>query len=466
MILIDTARKINKHIKRYKKTQAGKYLSLSRRIERVHPIKDKRYAAMTFDDGPSAAVPEPNTQDTKMGLTKVLLDILQKYNAKGTFDVIGTTEYNYPDKAGKLGTAAWGGTRHDHYPDFDNDSLAGVKNQTELARLVTKGGHEVSNHGYRHVLFGPKRLVYGGRDHFISLDEVVEDLNKLHNLVKAELNYDMKLSRPPHYIDNIPGGFNSYDAYTIMGYKYLAASLDGGGWKPSCGDYQQDIRAMVAPIENLLKADANSVNGQIIFQKDGYNMSHQTPIADALDKHLELLKNNGYEIITVSELLSQSPFEDLNPEDEIFESVRLMDSMGLCIGYKNNTFQPDRELTIGELVMMITPPEYIRAHYIKSFLSKPPFDLGVEASTNSVNIALNHPYKAGAEYAASKGYIENRINLEEIVTATTFEKFLSKASAGKKVNWNFKGQGNLKRKDICDALAQLMVKIEDCKKIG
>jgi len=454
--LIDTARKVNKHIKKYKKAQAGKYLSLSRRIERVYPIKDKRYVAMTFDDGPSAAIPEPNNSNTEIGLTRVLLDILQKYNAKGTFDVIGTTEHNYPDKLGKLGTAAWGGTRHDHYPDFGNDSLAGVKHQTELARLILSEGHEVSNHGYRHVLFGPKRLVYGGRDHFKSLDEVVQDLNKLHNLVKTELNYDMKLSRPPHYIDNIPGGFNSYDAYTIMGYKYLAASLDGGGWKASCGDYQQDIRVMIAPLENALNKDTNSLNGQIIFQKDGYNMSHQTPIADALDKHLELLINNGYEVITVSELLRQSPFEDLNPEDEIFESVKLMDGMGLCIGYKNNTFQPDRELTMGELVMMITPPEYIRAHYIKSFLSKAPFDLGVEANTNIINIAKTHPYKAGAEYAASKGYIGKSFNPEEIVTATTFEKFLSKAAAGKDVNWSSKVQGNLKRRDICDALVDFI----------
>ncbi|MGB7603853.1 MAG: polysaccharide deacetylase family protein [Lutisporaceae bacterium] len=456
MILIDTARKINKYIKKHKKTQAGKYLSLSRRIERVHPIKDKRYIAMTFDDGPSAVTPEPNTMDAEMGLTEVLLDILQKYNAKGTFDVIGTTEYNYPDKLGKLGTASWGGTRHDHYPDFHNDKLAGVKNQTELARLIISRGHEVSNHGYRHVLFGPMRLVYGRRDHFKNLDEVVEDLNKLHNMVKTELNYDMKLSRPPHYIDNIPGGYNSYDAYTIMGYKYLAASLDGGGWKPSSGDYQQDLRAMVIPLENALKGGTNSLNGQIIFQKDGYNMSHQTPVADALDKQLELLINNGYEIITVSELLSQSPFEDLNPEDDIFESVRLMDSMGLCIGYKNNTFQPDRELTMGELVMMITPPEYIRAHYIKSFLSKSLFDLGVEISTHSVIIPKTHPYKAGAEYAASKGYIGDRLNPEEIVTAATFGNFLSKAAIGKNVNWSSKEQGNIKRRDVCDAIAQLM----------
>jgi peptidoglycan/xylan/chitin deacetylase (PgdA/CDA1 family) len=145
MILFDAARKVNKYIKKQRKAQAGRYLSLSRRIERVHPIKGKRYVAMTFDDGPSAAKPEPNTSGTENGLTEVLLGILNSYNAKGTFDVIGTTEHNYPDKVGKLHTPSWGGTRHDHYPDFGNDKLAGVKNQTNLARLILKDGHEITN---------------------------------------------------------------------------------------------------------------------------------------------------------------------------------------------------------------------------------------------------------------------------------------------------------------------------------
>jgi hypothetical protein len=243
-----------------------------------------------------------------------------------------------------------------------------------------------------------------------------------------------------------------------MGYKYLAASFDGRGWEPSAGDYQQDVKAMVAPLERALAADANSLNGQIIFQKDGYNQSHQTPVADALSKHLELLRNNGYEVISVSELLRQSPFEDLSTEDEKFENVKLLDSMGLCIGYKNNSFQPDRELTMGELVMMITPPEYIRNHYIKSFLTKSPFDLGVEVSSNITKLADIHPYKSGAEYAASKGYIDSSFNPDEIVTQANFEKFLNKAAAGKYAKWNFKGQGNLKRRDVVDALVQLMSK--------
>lgn len=458
MILFDAARKVNRYIKLQKKAQAGKYLSLSRRIERVHPTKDKRYVAMTFDDGPSAALPEPHSRQTKQGLTEVLLEILQAHNAKGTFDVIGTTEQNYPDKLGKLNTASWGGIRHDHYPDFGNDKMAGVVNQIELAKLIIKGGHEIANHGYRHVLFGSMRLVYGGRDHFKSLDEVVEDLYKLHSLAKSQLNYDMKLSRPPHYIDNIPGGFNSYHAYTIMGYNYLAASFDGGGWKPSSGDYKQDVKAMVAPMEHALKADSDSLSGQIIFQKDGYNMSHQTPVADALDKQLKLLADNGYEVITASELMKQSPFEDLNPVDEIFESIRQLDSMGYCIGYKNNTFQADRMLTLGELFMMITPPEYIRGYYIQSFLTKAPFDLDVQQQSSITNLPSKHPYKAGAEYAASKGYIGNNLNPDEAVTAAMFERFLNQAAAGKSIAWSAKAQRNLRRRDVCDALVQLISK--------
>ena len=38
---------------------------------------DKRICAMTFDDGPT----------TECNLTETLIGILDKYNAKGTFDV-------------------------------------------------------------------------------------------------------------------------------------------------------------------------------------------------------------------------------------------------------------------------------------------------------------------------------------------------------------------------------------------
>ena len=51
--------------------------------------------------------------------------------------------------------------------------------------------------------------------------------------------------------------------------------------------------------------------GQIIFQKDGYNMAKRTPVAFALGQQLALLQEYGYQVVPVGELLAESPFADV-----------------------------------------------------------------------------------------------------------------------------------------------------------
>jgi len=138
------ARYVNSYIKQKKKEEMRKYLSPVRRIERFYPPSKGRFCAMTFDDGPSRGRINPGEGE----LIPVLLDILAKYDAKGTFDVVGTTEHNYPDEIGKLGTPQWSGIRHDHYPEFGLDQLAGVVNNQALARRILAEGHELTNHTY------------------------------------------------------------------------------------------------------------------------------------------------------------------------------------------------------------------------------------------------------------------------------------------------------------------------------
>lgn len=455
MILFDAARKVNSHIKKIKKERSGRYLSLVRRIERTAPLNGKRIVAMTFDDGPSSAVPEPNKSNTTTGLTEVLLDILKSHSAKGTFDIIGTTEYNYPDISGKLNTANWGGIRYDHYPDYGNDKLGGAVNLKEITERIVREGHELANHTYKHIIFGPMKLIYGKRQHFHSLEEVVWDLTQLHNYIKDNLNYDMKLSRPPHYIDNIIGGYSSYDAYSILGYNYLAASFDGGGWKPSVGDYNLDVAGMVTPLAKALKEDADTLNGQIIFQKDGYNMSHQTPVADALPKQLKLLSDYGYSVISASELMSLSPFEDISEEDDAFETARSLEKTGFAVAYRDNTFKPDNYLSRGELAMMVTPPEIIRSCQcslagLKGYCEE--FDPEVFRH-DFKDVPQKHPYYAGIAFAGR--FIVpagSRFESERPIDRRTFETFLSKAGAGLNLKWSYSGTGTIRRRDACEVL--------------
>lgn len=381
LFLYDAARTANKLRKKYKKERAGKRLSPVRRIEFVHPVPGQRVVSMTFDDGPMAMGCNPPKGGK--GLTEYLLGVMAKYGARGTFDVVGSTADNYPDTEGALGSFNWGGCKSDHYPMFGWDKLAGAIDCPQLIRAILDAGHEISNHSCTHHLFGPMNLVYRQRRSFDTIDQVVGDLRRLHDHLQQEFGYTMRLSRPPHYIDAIPDGFNAYDAYQFMGYQYMAAGFDGGGWKASCGDYQRDVDAMVRPLEQMLRENPDRLNGQIISQKDGFNMSRQTPVADALGRQLELLQQFGYRVVPVSELIALSPFEDLDPACPQMEHVRALLELGCVIGYKNNSFQPQRPVTGEEITVMTTPPAVFRRN------------LGTPKACDPYRMAQGHGVEAG-----------------------------------------------------------------------
>lgn len=280
------------------------YVGYTRRIERVHTTR--RICAMTFDDGPMGLPASPDRFNGRT-LTDVLLDTLAQYGARGSFDVIGDTSANYPDEAGKLGSAAWGGVRFDHYPDIHCDEQGGAEHNDRLIRRMLAEGHQITNHGYRHIIFGKKPFVYGAREYLPGFDAAVEDLTRLHTLMQTRYGYTMTLARPPHYVDKMTGGFTSYDVYDHMGYQYMAASFDGAGWLPSTDPdpeaaLQAEIRAMVEPMRKALEKDPDFFCGQIIFQKDGYNMAKRTPVAFALGEQLALLQEYGYQVVPVGEL--------------------------------------------------------------------------------------------------------------------------------------------------------------------
>ena len=280
------------------------YVGYTRRIERVQTAR--RICAMTFDDGPMGLPASPDRFDGRT-LTDVLLNTLAQYGARGSFDVIGDTSANYPDEAGKLGSAAWGGVRFDHYPDIHCDEQGGAEHNDRLIRRMLAEGHQITNHGYRHIIFGKKPFVYGAREYLPGFDAAVEDLSRLHTLMQTRYGYTMTLARPPHYVDKMTGGFTSYDVYDHMGYQYMAASFDGAGWLPSTepdpeAALQAEIRAMVEPMRKALEKDPDFFCGQIIFQKDGYNMAKRTPVAFALGEQLALLQEYGYQVVPVGEL--------------------------------------------------------------------------------------------------------------------------------------------------------------------
>ena len=388
---IGCAKKLKHRFEKQRKARETVYLSPVRRIDRV-AVRD-RVCAMTFDDGP-CRLPANPPQDGGP-LTLALLETLERFGAHGTFDVVGDTSQNYPDKPGKEGSASWGGIRFDHYPDYEKDADGGAQNCPELVKRILDGGHEITSHTYAHVLFGPKPLVYGSRSPLPGLDAAVEDLRKLDSLMKDEYGYTIRLSRPPHYVDGMQDGFTSYDAYAALGYQYLGASFDGAGWLPLSG-YGAEVDAMVQPMERALQTHPNALCGQIIFQKDGYNMARRSPVADGLPKQLALLQKNGYRVVTVSELLALCPFTDLGPEHAAFAAAKKLLDAGLCVCYRDNTVRPGRRLTRGELAMMAYGCESAprRVELVRGKIS--PFK----------DVAWNHPYAAAVELAVQKGALQ------------------------------------------------------------
>lgn len=332
------------------------YISYTRRLERV--ATKERVCAMTFDDGPMDMPVSPDRFGGR-SLTDVLLDTLGEYGAKGTFDIVGDTSQNYPDKAGKLGSAAWGGIRFDHYPDIDCDDKGGAVHNDRLVKRMLEEGHQITNHGYRHIIFGKKPFVYGEREYLGSLEKAVEDLKKLDDLMLEKYGYKITMSRPPHYVDKMQDGFTSYDVYNEMNYQYMAASFDGAGWLPSVltdenAALDAEVNAMINPIKNALEENPDFFCGQIIFQKDGYNMAKRTPVAFGLKGQLELLKQYGYTVVTVEKLLEYSPFADVSSEHPLFSKLcELVKEKAIV--FDDNKLRLEKTMTYGELAMLLAP---------------------------------------------------------------------------------------------------------------
>lgn len=409
MSIIVKAGKAGKKVLKRFLPEEKHHISYTRRMERVRTTK--RLVAMTFDDGPMDLPAAPDKFNGR-ALTDVLLDILKEYDALGTFDVVGDTGENYPDTPGKNGQADWGGVRFDHYPDINQDERGGAANNERLIRRILEEGHQITNHGYRHVLFGKKPFVYGKRSYLEGLDAAVEDLNRLHKLLQEKYGYEMTMGRPPHYVDKMAGGFSSYDVYDQLGYQYMAASFDGAGWLPvNRGSAEEtlkaEVEAMTSPMAKALAEDPDALAGQIIFQKDGYNMSRRTPVAFGLKKQLELLKRYDYQVVTVAQLLEESPFADVGREDPDFETLRkLQRTRGIV--YSDNRLRLDAPMTWGELAMLLAPREEAIGRRVRRIRERG---------------ACEHAYWGAMDWCAEQGILKYAMDPEGLVTSLPKEFF-------------------------------------------
>lgn len=171
--------------------------------------------------------------------TSQILDILAKHQVKVTFFMTGGWVESYPDDV----------------------------------KAIYEAGHDLGNHSESH----PDMTT-------LSDSQKTEELMSVHNKVKELTGYEMFLFRPP---------YGAYDNQVITnaianGYYTIQWDVDSLDWK----DYGVD--AIIDTVCNHKHLGC----GSIILCHNG-----ATYTAQALDTLITNLKNQGYEIVPISELI-------------------------------------------------------------------------------------------------------------------------------------------------------------------
>lgn len=188
----------------------------------------KKEAFLTFDDGPTT------------NITPKILKILDDYNIKATFFVVGQNAENYP----------------------------------ELVREERDKGHSIANHTYSHDY----KYIYASTSNFI------KDIEKNNQVLTSILGeYNSKIIRFPG------GSFGSKrapyrEAVKKAGYTYV-------DWNALNGDAEK----LNVPADKLLENIKSTVGNQnhlVILMHDS---STKATTVEALPKIIDYLKSKGYE---------------------------------------------------------------------------------------------------------------------------------------------------------------------------
>lgn len=171
--------------------------------------------------------------------TKKIMEILKEHNVKATFFMTGGWVESYP----------------------------------EDVKALYEAGHELGNHSQNHKQMST-----------LSATECQDEIMSVHQKVKELTGYDMHVFRPPY------GDYNNtlIDAAKAGGYYCIQWDVDSLDWK----DYGAD--SIISTICN----HKHLGNGSIILCHNGAKY-----ITDALDAVLTSLTEQGYEFVTISELI-------------------------------------------------------------------------------------------------------------------------------------------------------------------
>lgn len=183
--------------------------------------KDKNTIILTFDQG------------YENGYTEKILDTLKEKNVKAIFFLTG---------------------------DY-------AKKETSLVRRMIDEGHCIGNHGMKHLKMSE-----------ISENEIIEEVQSLHDFVLEKYDYEMQYLRPPC------GEFSEKSLETVqkLGYKTIMWSFAYVDWntdsQPDCCASKEKIISSAHGGEIILLHSVSSTNCEILsdvidgLREKGYNL--------------------------------------------------------------------------------------------------------------------------------------------------------------------------------------------------
>jgi peptidoglycan-N-acetylglucosamine deacetylase len=217
-----------------------------------HPNK----VALSFDDGP----------DPKW--TPQILDILKRYNVKGTFFMIG---------------------------ELAEDNIG-------VMQRVYREGHEIGNHTWTHPDISE-----------ISNRQVDLELNLTERLFASELGVQPLYFRPPYSIDQEPDTNDQAAPVAriqTLGYVIIGNKIDTNDWDEHPRKSPKEITDSVFhQIADMQPRPWNK--GSIILLHDGGG--DRSPTIAALPVLIQALQSHGFEIVPVSELVGKTRAEVMPP---------------------------------------------------------------------------------------------------------------------------------------------------------
>ena len=218
------------------KTENGKELIVKGRT-------DEKLIALTFDDGPDET-------------TEQILDVLNQFQVKATFFVVGEN----------------------------------CRMRPEVLVRISKEGHEIGNHTYKHPKFRGK-----------TKEQIGQEIAETNKTISDIIGREPVLFRPP-------GGTVNNNVVEAAKEPQVRIVL----WTP-----ESDSKDWINPgvgriIMNVLKS---SHAGNIVLMHDGGGNRSQTLYA--LPEIIRRLKDRGFTFVTVTELMEKAAPSESDVDQEL-----------------------------------------------------------------------------------------------------------------------------------------------------